>query len=69
MTLISTEPNQNPVYIENNKFMSNARKVNSIKGKIYKYYSTLHLFRRLKILPLKIEKKLIFKINKKYGIY
>ena len=65
MTLITMGHNKKPFYIENNKFMKNARKVNSIRGKMNKYYRTLYLFRKFKILPLEIEKKLILLINKK----
>jgi len=68
MTLISNLHNQKPIFIENNKFMNNARKVNAIKGKIYKYYKTIYLLRRLNLLPLRIEKVIISKVNKKYGI-
>jgi len=39
-----------------------------MKGKIYKYYKTIYLFRRLNLLPLRIEKVIISKVNKKYGI-
>ena len=48
--------------------MNNARKVKAIKGKIYKYYKIIYLLRKWNILPLRIEKLIIYKANKKYGI-